>query len=403
MNTTLTSNVIAKESMRAFVTQLGLASDIDMQYKNEFAQSGAKAGATVNVRKPARFVVSTGQALALQDVLDETSPLTIQYQDHVDFQFSSSDLALNIDQFSERYLKPAGAALAAKFNSRVADLYTKFADYAGLPGTVPTAILTYSNARTALSLAGAPDDGQRVVVINSNMHAQIVNELKGLLQPSSIGNQLKRGVIAQAVGFNWREDNNIATHTVGQLGGTPLVNGANQFGSTIVTDAWTGTSLNRLKKGDIVQFAGCYSVNPLTYLSTGVLKNFVVTADMSDVAGAGTIPISPAIVLSGPTQNVSNAPADNAAVTIFGHASTYASKVSPQGLAFHPKAFTAAFVDLPLPRGADMAARISDADLGISMRVWRDGDINTDQFPCRIDILYGLDSLRPEWGTRVCA
>jgi hypothetical protein len=108
-------------------------------------------------------------------------------------------------------------------------------------------------------------------------------------------------------------------------------------------------------------------------------------------------------VLSGPTQNVSNAPADNAAVTIFGHASTYASKVSPQGLAFHPKAFTAAFVDLPLPRGADMAARISDADLGISMRVWRDGDINTDQFPCRIDILYGLDSLRPEWGTRVCA
>jgi hypothetical protein len=404
MNTLLTSSIIAKEAMRNFVNSLGLASGIDMQYKPEFAQSGAKAGTTVNVRKPIRYTVSTGQALHLQDVLEETVPLTIAYQDHVDFQFSSADLATTIDHFSERYLKPATAALATKFDTRVAGLYSKIFNYVGVPGTVPITAITYGNATTALNLFETPNEGKRRMIVTSNMEANIVDQLKGLFhQGSALESQYKTGTMKQAMGFTWTNDDNLVAHTVGYNAGAPLVDGANQTGSSVLLKSWTVTT-GTVLKGDILQFAGVYSVRPTSFASTGVLQNFVVTANATaSGGGAITVPIYPALVLTGPTQTVTNSPADAAVVTVFGHATTYSQKVSPQGVAFHPKAFTAAFVDLPLPRGADMAARISDPELGLSMRVWRAADITTDQFPCRIDILYGLDCLRPEWAVRVCS
>ena len=407
MNTIVTASLIAKETMRAFVNALGLGQGINMQYKDEFANGGfVGKSTTVNIKKPVRFTVSTGQALDLQDVLEETTPFTIQYQDHVDFQFSSQDLAVGIVKFRENYLIPAASALAAKFDTRIAQLYQKAFNFVGVPGTIPTTALTYLNAKTALNLAGCPDENARRLVINSAMHANIVETLKTLTLPTtSISEQFRRGVMGQGLGFTWQTDDNIIAHTCGTTGsGGALVNGASQTGAAIITDTWTSAT-PVLKKGDIVQFAGVYSVNPLTFLSTGVLANFTLTADITTADTTLTLPISPPIVTSGPTQNVSASPADNAVITFFGGAAinTYTAKVSSQGLAFHPKALTAAFIDLPLPRGADMAARISDPDLGISMRVWRDGDIQTDQFPCRVDIFYGVDMVRPEWVCRVCS
>ncbi|MCH1932429.1 hypothetical protein L9G16_19980, partial [Shewanella sp. A25] len=66
---------------------------------------------------------------------------------------------------------------------------------------------------------------------------------------------------------------------------------------------------------DVFTIAGVFRVHPETKQSTGVLQQFVATADANSTAGgAVTIQISPAIVTSGARQNVSNAPADNAAL-----------------------------------------------------------------------------------------
>jgi hypothetical protein len=52
-----------------------------------------------------------------------------------------------------------------------------------------------------------------------------------------------------------------------------------------------------------------------------------------------------------------------------------------------------------MPRGVDFAAReVMD---GISMRIVRDYDISTDRFPCRIDVLYGFRTLRPQLAVRL--
>ena len=57
--------------------------------------------------------------------------------------------------------------------------------------------------------------------------------------------------------------------------------------------------------------------------------------------------------------------------------------------------------DLPLPQGTDMAARVSDPQLGMSIRMIRDYDITTDKFPCRLDVLFGWAALRPELACRI--
>ncbi len=403
MNTLASPSLIAKRAVRRFYNALGLTQGINMEYKDEFAAGGATAkSVTVNVKKPVRFRVSEGEALNLQDVNESTTPFTIQFRDHVDFQFSSAELALGIAKFDEDYIKPAAEALAAKFNRRAAMLYKKCANYVGTPGTTPTTSITFSHARTALSKAGCPDENLRRMVIDSNMHAYAVDALKGLLSPvNEISEQYRRGVMGKALGFTWVEDNNLVAHTTGTFTGTGVINGANQTGTSIVTDGWTAGDY--LNEGDVVEFAGSYAVDPVTFESTGVLAKHAVAAKCTaDGAGNMTIPLSgDGLITSGSTQTVTASPADNAAVTIFGHATSYSNKVAIQGMAFHPKALTAAFVDLPLPRGADMAARVSDDQLGISMRLWRDGDIKSDQFPTRLDIFYGVEVLRPGWVCRI--
>jgi hypothetical protein len=104
-------------------------------------------------------------------------------------------------------------------------------------------------------------------------------------------------------------------------------------------------------------------------------------------------------VVTGAKQTVTASPAGGALISVWGKAAAnftdVASKVTPMGLAFQRNAFTLVTADLPLPEKKD-ASRVSDPDLGITMRVWNDSDIRTDEFITRVDVLYGVATLRPE-------
>ena len=60
---------------------------------------------------------------------------------------------------------------------------------------------------------------------------------------------------------------------------------------------------------------------------------------------------------------------------------------------------TAVQVCLLLPQGVDMASRA--VHNGISLRVVRQYDINNDRMPCRIDVLYGYSTIRPQMAVRM--
>jgi hypothetical protein len=376
-NTILTSSIITKEALRVLENNLTAAKTANRQYDDKFAVEGAKIGDTLNIRKPVRYIVREGQALQLQDATETSVPLTLEKQFGVDFQFSSKDLALSIDLFSDRFVKPAVAALANKIDAFVLSFYTGIYQAVGTPGITPNALLTYLSAGVQLNDSATPRDGMRSLVLTPLQEATIVDAIKGLFQQSSaIAKQYTSGQMGTAIGFDWHMDQNLPTHTYGTYAGTPLVNGANQTGSSIITDGWS-SGASTLNKGDVFTLNGVRMVNPQSRQDIGKLQQFVVAATVSDTAGAMTITFEPAIVISGPFQNVTNAPADNAPINVAGATGA----VSPQG--------------------TDMASRVSDKQLGISLRLIRDYDINSDQFPTRLDVLCGALLVRPELATRI--
>lgn len=404
-NALLTIGMITREALRVLENSLTFTKKVNRQYDDRFAVDGAKIGTVLNVRKPPQYVGRVGQALQIEDSTETQVPVTLDTQFGVDIQFSSQDLALSIDDFRDRFVVPAIATVANRIDRDGLLLSQDVWNTVGTPGLTPTALLTYLLAGVKLDDDATPMDGQRCLVLTPLMQATIVDALKGLFQQAAeIAMQYRKGAMGTASGFDWYMDQNVTSHTVGPLGGTPLTNGAGQTGASLVTDGWTAAAALRLRKGDVIQIAGVNHVNPQSRQSNATLQDFVVTADVnSDGSGNATIPISPPITITGAFQTVDAAPGDGAVITIFGDAVSHAGVVSPQGLAFHRDAFTLATADLPLPRGVDMAAVMSDKQLGLSVRMVRDYDINQDQFPCRLDVLYGWTALRPELACRIPA
>lgn len=413
-STLLTIQKITNEALFILENSLGFTGKINREYSDNFGVAGAKIGTTLNVRLPVQYTVSTGQALDLQDVKETQVAVRLDTQNHVDFQFSSQDLLLDVDLFSERFLRPAVVALANKIDyNGLAKAYKAVGQHVGVPGTTPSSLLTYMQAGAKLNYAAVPQD-QRFVAFDPTMEVTLVNALGTYFHASSeIENQYRTGTMRQAGGFKFFMDQNIATHTCGTVASsTPLTNGTTADGATsIITNGWN-SGATTLKEGDVISVAGLYAVNPQTKQSTGQLKQFVCTQDMSDSGGAITIPISPAINLTGAYQNCyynGSVVANDVAIYVMDKTGSsdlgnyVSAKATPQALAFHKDFATLATADLPLPGGPDMAARASDKQSGLSVRIIRQYDINTDMWPCRLDILYGWAVLRPEMACRISA
>lgn len=398
-NTLLTISMVTREALRLLENNLVILKYCNRQLEDKFAVEGAKIGQVINVRKPPKYLGRQGQQMVVENSVETSVPFVLDTQFGVDLEFSAADLALSIDDFADRFLKSAVSTIAQRIDSDAARLYKKFYNIVGTPGTTPSTLLTYLLAGVDLDDESAPIDDQRYIFMTSFMQATIVDALKGLFQQANaIGQQYMRGKMGTAAGFEWFMDQSIATHTVGTYGGTPLVNGANQTGTSLITDGWS-SGASTLNEGDVFTIAGVRHVNPQTRESTGRLQKFVVTSQISDTTGNMTIPIYPPIVVGTAYATVDALPADNAAITVIGATGA----ISPQGLALHKDAITFASADLPVPRSTDMAGRISDPQLGISIRMIRDYTILTDQFPMRLDVLYGIDVLRPELGVRIAA
>jgi P22 coat protein - gene protein 5 len=240
-----------------------------------------------------------------------------------------------------------------------------------------------------------------MLILEPYATANLVQDTKGLFQDSStIAEQYESGRFARGFGFNAYTGQMIPSHTAGPQGGTPVVNAtAGQTGSTLGTTGWTAAAALRLRAGDTFTIANVFAVNLQSRQSTGKLQSFVVTSDFSsDGSGNGNISIMPAIIPSGQFQTVDSSPAAGAAITV---TSGTANQVSKQNLAFHPDAFTFATVDMVLPEGVWMADRVVSKSSGISMRAVKNYDINTDQAPLRLDVLYGFATTRPELAVRV--
>jgi hypothetical protein len=422
-NTLLTISKITNEALMVLENELTFTSEVDRNYDDQFAVVGAKIGATVNVRRPGRFIGTTGPALNVEDLNETSVPVTLSTQFHVDTQFTTQDLALSLDMFSDRILKPAVAAIANKIDfdgTTTAALNT--ANIVGTAGTPPTGLYTYLSAQAYLDSEGAPRDGRRSCIVEPFTSATIVDSLKGLFVPNDkIGMQYEKGLMGRdSGGMNWKLDQNIVSQTFGNFtSSTVTASVATTTATGFLTSGWasqstiTLTAANtgtiNLNAGDTFQIAGVYAVNPQNRQAYGTnkLRSFVVKSAVSVASGSSvSVTVSPAVISGGQFQNVSiPTTSATAAVTFF--ASQYNASgngvVSPQNIVMHRNAFTMAMADLELPEGVHFAGRASDKEIGLSMRVVRQYTINNDSIPTRVDVLYGWAPLYPELACRVAA
>ena len=399
-NTLLTSSVIMKESLRILKNELTFTRGVNREYDDKFGVTGAKVGATINARKPPRYVGRTGQALQIEASTETYVPITLDTQFGVDINFSSADLTLHIDEFADRFLKPAMATVANKVDYDGLQLYKDVNNFAGTAGTLNGGSVTSTQvqqtilaARRKLTENGVPYN-PRNIVVDPNSSANMVSGLTNLFNPSqTISKIFNQGALGDNIlGFNFAEDANVASFTSSTYAGVTNAT-VPSSGATSITFATGGSGT--LARGTVFTVAGIYAINPQSRQSTGSLQQFVVTADTA-LSGATAVPVYPAVILSGQFQTCTTAASGAQAVTILTGATgtSYA-----QSLAYHKDAFTLASADLLLPGGVDMAER--DNFDGISMRMVRQYDINSDLFPVRFDVLYGWKTIYPELAVRI--
>uniref|UniRef100_A0A6H1ZPC9 Putative capsid protein n=1 Tax=viral metagenome TaxID=1070528 RepID=A0A6H1ZPC9_9ZZZZ len=393
-NVLLNPTIIAKEALMQLVNSLAMSRHVYKAYKNEFV----KVGSTITVRKPNKFRATKAQARSNTNVAEPSTSITMSTQAHVSWAFSSVDLTKTIEEYSKRYITPAAAALANQVDYDLCGRYVDVAPSVGTPGTVPATFAVLGDGQVKMDDMGVPSD-TRVGILNPAANWALADGLKGTFAQQVAKAIITKGYLGVIANLALYMDQNVVRHTCGHFtsGATPLMNGATLTGAaSIVTNGWSGS--NTVKAGDVFTIAGVYSVNPMSGASTGVLKEFVVTADNADTVADMTIAIAPTIVYgaTNPYSNVSALPLTTAALTFKGTEDT----AYPQNLLFHPNSFALVTVPIEMPANV-WGARESDPDAGLSIRVVKQYDIDADEEIVRLDILYGIKTLYDDLAVRL--
>lgn len=410
-NTIVTPSKIAKEALMQLENNLVLSNQVHREYKKEF--TGGQ-GSSVSIRKPVKFYTADGATRVNQDVEEKTTNITVDQRKHVSWKFSTQDLTLSIEEYSERYIKPAVITLANTMDRNGHSLYSSVWNSVGVPGTTPSDFASIASAAQRLDEMAVNGDGRSMVMNPAARYAVSGNQLTLDSVGSKGKSAYEKAMMGEIAMFDTFSTQNISNHTVGVATGTPLVNGAaqnvtyanasgNNWSQSLITDGWTNSTTGILKAGDVFTIAGVFAVNPVPGEGTSgkivmpYLQQFTVLSDADSGASTGpaTLTISPPIITDGPQQTVNAAPANNAAITVMGSSATsYA-----QNLGFHKNAFALVTCPLEMPDGASFKAR--ESHNGLSIRVVKDYDIDSDDDVIRLDVLYGWKAIYPDLATRL--
>jgi predicted pyridoxine 5'-phosphate oxidase superfamily flavin-nucleotide-binding protein len=395
-NSLLTIDMITRKSLEILENNLVITRNVNRQYDDSFAVEGAKIGSTLRIRLPDRALVTDGAALQVQDDNEQFTTLTVSSQKHIGINFTSAELTMQLDDFAERVLKPRISQLASTVDADVANAYRLVGNSVGTPGVAPASALVLLQAQQKLN-ENAATMSPRYATVNPAANAALVNGLSGFFNPTDvISRQFKNGMMGEQV-LGYEEVNmsqSIKVHTCGTRAATGTVTAAAVTAEGATTLTLTVGSGETINPGDVFTVDGCFAANPQTRESTGSLFQFVAISS-STVTTTATVTVAPIYSASNALCTVVSLPATAKAVVFVGAA----GGSFPQNLVYHRDAIAFATADLLLPQGVDMASRA--VHNGISLRVVRQYDINNDRMPCRVDVLYGYNTIRPQMACRI--
>lgn len=395
-NSYLKPDAITAECLRVLHNNVPFIANVDKQHDKETEFGGQKRGSTLRIRLPNQYTVRETWPINAQDQSESSVSLVIGQIRGVDMNFSDADLALEIKEFSKRFIQPAMSVLASKidhycYGKAVEATY----NLVGTAGTAPGTVNTWMAAMRKLHESVCPPS-PRIAILNPAAEAATVDGLKALFNSSkAVSNQYVNGAMNHAMGMDFYMSQNVKQLTRGSrstlLVGTTVTE---QGATTIACDTLAGAT-DTFVAGDVFTCGSVYKVNPETKETTGVLQQFVVTTAVAGSGSAVSLTVSPAMYTTGAKQNIDAFPADGATVTMVGSAST----AYPENLVFHPEAYTFATANLEMPN--DVSFKSQMAMDGINIRILRQYDINSANYPMRMDVFFGFLAQRPEFGCRV--
>jgi hypothetical protein len=398
------TSLVTRLMLKAFMNSLQMGAKVDRQLDSQFR----KVGDTINVRRPVMFTATDGATISsATDIEERTAAVVLSERKKVNFEITSQDLTLSVEDFTARFVNPAAAELAQQVELSIADAYKQIGNFVGTPGTAPSTFLEVGAAAKVLTKLGVPMDSRWCAFYDEDASLALADGLKTVFPTTIATKAIEEASIGRYSKFELYENQSLKLHTVGVATGTPLIDGASQdttytasgdaWAQSLITDGWTNSTAGILLAGDVITIAGVNAVNRKTRADTGDLQTFVVTADAASGASTGpsTLTISPPIITSGPYQTVTAAPADGAAIVVKTGASGTSHK---QNMAWHKDAITLAMAPLDLPTDGATASRESFG--GISIRAVRQYDIINDKTIYRFDILYGVKAQNPDFAVR---
>lgn len=419
-NTYLTIAMITLEMIEVLHNNIVATKQVTRKYEDQFARAGAKIGAQIQIRKPPLYTVSNSVTFDAQPYQETSVPLVVDQHRQIGVEFINDDLTLSMDDFSNRVIRPAMVPMGNAVDTYILDTVMPMVwNATGTPGTIAATDTPYLDALTLLDNNAAPGDFR--MLVNPTASARLSSGLAGRFNPTDAISKLyttgsmDKGMMGTALGWYFFKTQNMPVYTTGNWAAADAngiqVNGADQTGTAVLLDnaATSVTALGR--KNDVIQFEGVYMVNPVTYRNTGLLQNFVLTADCdSDGGGAVTVNFQPPIITSGKNQTVTNSPANNAVLSVWGVSTTgsltgIANKVTPQMMGWDKQAITLACVDLEMPGNNEgvSAHRAADPDSGLSILFMRSFDPRQYSRISRMDMLFGCTATRPEHVARVAS
>jgi len=409
-STTLTADVIAKEALAILDNELGWLKKIHRAYEDEFEQkvNGYNVGDTISIRRPEDGQVRTGATLSTTDVIEGKVTLTIDQQIGSDFQFSTQDLTLKIQDLSDRVMKPRMTNMINHVaNDVLSTMYKGVYSWAGTPGQTVNSFTDFAKGAERLDEMSVPQS-DRLAILSPADHWALVGAATALNNTGAESSAYRNGRLGMLGGIDTYMSQVVPTHTNGTADNTtPLTDGNSQqvtydtakntWTQTIVTDGWDSSST--LTAGTVFTIDGVFMVNQKTKASTGILQNFVITTAVTaneTTSNDTTLTISPPIIITGPHQTVTySGNFDGRTITVFGSASTGYK----QNMVFHKNTMALACVPRARPAGAFEWAMRSHNGFSISVEPVRDGVNDVSKW--RLDMIYGRKVIDPRLGTRL--
>lgn len=409
-NTILTHDMLAQRLLIDLKNQLTFSMKVYRGYRDEYhAVGNFKKGSTVRIELPNRYRAKDGATLDLVDTYETSTTVVVDTQKHVALTFTGQELTLDIEAFSRKHLVPAAIALANKVDNDGLAMYTGIYNQMGTPGTTPSTYKALTDCAERLDNESIISEGRVGVLSPGATWSMADGELKSVFDQQNVRKLTEKGFQGSTyAGIDLYMDQNVATHTVGNHGGSPNVATAPSEGDTSI--ALQGFNAgDTLLTGDVFTIASVAGVNPVSgdAWENNQLRQFVVTADATaDGSGDVTVSISPTIYSSAagetylPYQTVNDLPAVGDEVTVVGAANgAYA-----QNLIFRPEAFALTMVPFERPRSAGQSvawAQATDEDIGLSITLTDSWDATNYRNITRADILYGWDVIQPEYAVRL--